>query len=373
MPKKVSDTRTRAIIVAALALLGIIGASIILSNNNASGGSQVNTTTTAPPRLGEGTITYTVSLAPGTIIKYTSYFEINYQGNSTSGTINYTALILDVQWPMTTVNYTILDTNQSQAAPVAITNLALPETLLGEENLDVPITVPGAQTGACVRLVLDRVDVFTVGEETREAYVYRFSYNASGILVDGVIAYDKETGLALLFNTSITDPSNEISTFNSQRTIEYDIAGTVGVATPVDWFCKPPVSSDIRFTIEGIYRARGVSFQPASSNEVREASQDKALILIISKDNQQLTAKFWKEFLKAAIAFQDKAEFYVIVQGPLSSREQLVFANYLLQQTGAVEGNVLILMENGASTGKVYSIGDYNDIVNLVLQAYPDP
>jgi len=362
----------KTVAVAALILIVVVAGAVAYYTVG-RGEEQVTQAPLEPPTLGSGPITYTLNIAPGTILNYTSVFVLSQGEAQAEDTFNYTAKIIEVKWPTATVNYTLLGYNTSQPAPVAVTNLALPMSLVGKERIEIPVIVPGAQTGACVELSLVDEQAYTVNGKNVEALIYEFSYNASGIIVEGSIAYAKDTGLLLEFNSSVTDPANDVRGENYQVLTGYNIAGTISVSTPEDWLCKPPVSSELLYTIEGVYLARGLDFTPVSTLDIRKAMQDKALILIIAKDNQQLTNQFWKDFLRASIAFKDKAEFYVIVLGPLSTYEQRVFADYILGQAGAVEGNVLILIENGVAVGRVYSFGAYEDIVDLILQAYPDP
>jgi len=361
----------KTVTIAALLLIVIVAGAILYYTRG--GEEQAAQTPLQPPALGQGPVTYTLNIAPGTVLNYTSVFILSQGDLQAEDIFNYTALVVEVKWPTSTVNYTLHDYNTSQPAPVAATNLALPISLIGKEKLEIPIIVPGAQTGACIELLLAGERTYNISGTLIEAYVYEFSYNTSGILVEGTIAYAKDTGLLLEFNSSVTDPVNDVRGENYQVLTGYSIAGTISVSTPEDWVCKPPVSSELLYTIEGVYLARGLNFTPVSTLDVRKAMHEKALILVIAKDNQQLTNQFWKDFLRAAVAFEDKAEFYVIVLGPLTTYEQRVFADYLLGQAGAVEGNVLVLMENGVGVGRVYSFGTYEDMVDLILQAYPDP
>jgi len=368
MKKQISKNVIITLVII-LVVVGGLGIYAYTKNNDTA--EEANATITAP-ELGNGPQTYLVNLAPGTTVNYTLTFVFSQNNLSTSETVDYTATIIDVQWPMTTINYTVLKYNYTQPAPVATPNLAAPLSMLGQPELPLPLILPGAQTGVCVQLRLAGEKTYTIGGEKVEAYVYEFSYNTSSLVLEGAIAYAKGTGITIEFNTTLIDPALNVTVFQSQITRGFRIAGQISVTTPSDWMCKPPISSDLRFTIEGTYVVRGLDFEPVQTLKIREAIQDKAIVLVIAKDNQQLTAEFWKEFLKASIAFEGKADFYAIILGPLSNQEQIVFGNYLLDQAGAVEGNVLIAWEKGVAVGKVYSFGTYEDIVNLVQQVYPD-
>ncbi len=343
------DTKTK--LMAAVIVIAIAASAYSLLTLN--GGE---TTPTGKPEA-QASIwkhaSFTLPAGPGSWFAYTSmvaYFSEN--GSIVNDTTTFNLTIVDVTWPVATINYTVTDTNRTGVSMLIVTNTQMPLELLGSSRVSVPVTIPFANDSFCVNLTLTR--------ESNSTLMYTGVVEAGSITVRITLEYNAESGVLVRSNTSIYDAGRLL--FRHEQVL-HDYSPSSRLTVDIDeWLCSPPLSSNIMLVWEGVMLLEGTSAKPVDIAEVRDAMASEAIVAVFYKDGRELTNRLWKSLLEVSAATGKQA--YVIVIGPMTPRDVQIFASSLLAKY-AVEGNVVILFRNGEAVAKVYSYGSTEDLVSL--------
>ncbi len=346
-------------------LLVVIAAGLVVAQRGGGGGAEPATpaaaTTQAPPK------TYTFAIAPGSVLEYnnTYYTSEGEEASSTSYRLNMTQL----QWPLFQALYTVEPGNETGGAQLAPANIALPLELIGADEVQLPLIVPGVGASECVVLGLEGEVAYNTTGTPGTAYLYHGVVEASGYRVKARIAYDSRTGLAVDANYTVYSGDGEVIYSSRQVLTGYTLQAALGVQVPGDWACDPPYSSDVRFVLEGTYRLEAGGLEAVEPLEARDAVLEDGFVAVVSKSGDPLVLEFWRNLVEAS-RLVPEARVYVVVLGPLSSQEEYVLSQYIAERASSVEPVVLVSFRDGRVAGKVYRYGTLEDMVSLLRGTY---
>jgi len=301
---------------------------------------------------------YTIAAGPGSTLAYeaTSIFHAE-NGTTVNATTNYTLTITEYAWPFAQVNYTEGDPNRTTTASFLVGNIAVPQELLGNEHMCVPVSIPFANEGICIRLEL--------AGRGNATLVYRGSANLSGIIVNALLQYSEPEGLLVKSTFNLTGPDGTLLFTHEQALVNYGLSAPAIVYTGDDWLCDPPLSSKAYLLWEGTYVLRpGPTLEPVPAMNVVAAVKSQGVVAVIAKDGRPLTDEFWQKIL-AAVDYT-RASIYVIVVGPMATPDLNVLASDVLARASAPEYNVLIAFDGGRATQVVYSFAPPEEILVLL-------
>jgi len=323
-----------------------------------AGGEPSNTNTQPIELVFEGEpANYTIALGPGSTAAYESMAVFHSaNGTNVNATVNYTIVIVEHAWPFVTLNYSE-DANRTATASFLTGNLAVPQELLGSNTICIPVSVPFANEGVCMRLTL-------VGE-ANGSLAYRGMANLSGMIVDALLYYDSSNGVLVESTFNITGPDGNLLFTHWQRLINYSVTTPVTVYTGEDWLCKPPLSSKAYLLWEGTYKlSAGPVMEAVPLQEVVDAVKTQGVIAVIAKDGRPLTDEFWQRIL-AAVDYANTS-IYVVVVGPMASPDLGVLSKSILERAASPEYNVLIRFEGGRAVDVAYFFATPEDILALL-------
>lgn len=268
------------ILVAAFLLAAVAGGSWLLLGHRA-------------PENGE--LPYELGVHAGDELAYNMTVKI-YVDDSLNRTQSDVARVRVVSFSPPLVELNFSDT-QGGPARVPYGVIAFPLSDVGRDRIGAPVAV--GYTWVCLDLRMTGYNEGPIGR----SIVYEGSLNAPNLTLTAQVAVDEATGVVVAFsvNVSVAKWSGGTITVSlSQVLVEYKPSqGEVLEAPlPEDFVCRNGFSSDLRFTLEGLYAVEGGLAKPVGLGDFEGAALSGVVLAVLDK-RDAASLSLWESLLNA--------------------------------------------------------------------------
>ncbi len=280
-------------------------------------------------------------------------------GNETLNN-NITLTVSGYQWPF--LNATFQADNQTHSVLLVYTSLEVPENVVGEKSFNAPIAAPIVGEGLCA--------TFNLTGKGDGWYTYSSTINVGTYTINvTAVILDNGTYKNVTYTFTGYNPENKSQRVNVKQIIKIKIlnnnpSGATISYNPSQWFCKPPISSDLRFVWDGIILLQKGSARMVSIDQLLQAMDKGAYVAFLNKGCPHCM-RTWPHLYQAVQ--ETGTPVYIVVFGNLMNITQYKYFTSTMTLNGLTGYPAIAYFKGGTIPGPQYRlVGEIDNTTVLV-------